>query len=1608
MFPAILIQHGVEFSGVMVRFGTDAFLQSTLLIALGLLAGWVLRTRGAAVQSAVYRITLAAALACPLVAPLLSAAGIPGLHVNLPMPVTMPRLSPTPIDPAPSARTTTIDADRPVARLQREMVPSSVMRPEVHVPSPASGPGVPQPNPADTGISEARPPLDWLPVVACLMAAGWLLGTCVLTVRLLLAWRLAVQLRRSASEADPQTASDCRTLAQRMGIRPPAVLRSPFATSAALVGLFRPAILLPEEESAAASNREILVHELAHLARGDLLWKLLGHVGTALFFFQPLMWHLVRRMIIAAEEVCDDYVLEFGCDRQSYARQLVEVAQHYQPGEAVGVGMISLRSWVGRRVVRILDSSRRLSLRAGRRLIALALAMSLVTTIMVGLFGIAWGQAGAAPANRQTQPAADGPKKAVDHPGDRFEFRGQVLDPDGKPLAGAAVYFIHSGHSDAPLPPPKVQATTGRDGRFRFTLEKASFDTWGILDDTGYNSGCNILARADGYGPVWQRAFAFDASGELARRIRKACPDDAEFVSKKRDPLLRLVKDDVPLVGRIVDTKGQPVAGVKVGVRVIERVENEDLTGWLNTAEKKDADVMALMTFVSRKYRQSISVVDNMLASNHLPAAMPTATSDADGRFRLTGIGRERLVWLSIEGARIEAACQVWVRTRPGPTLVLPFLRLFALEQYTYYGATFEHVARPALPIVGTVRDKDSGKPLAGVTIQPYKLSGNPGRDVGLYVRTTSDAAGHYRLPGVPIGRDNELLAVPTTDQPYLRSKRRADTTAGKDSLGLDFALKRGIWIRGRITDAQSGVPVPGCIVNYFVLRNNPYWKSAPGFEGDYQHFSRHADQDGRYAVVGLPGPGIVTVQVWGAGRTRYWRRAGQEDIPELRHAGEAFDRVAPGTLHTQHMHALAKVDPADGVESIEHDFRLDPGQTLTGAVLDAAGKPLAGAHYSGSTEVAREQSWDLLGSDTFTVNCYRADKPRTLLFVHLARKLAGSLSLKGVQPGRLSVRLQPWGAITGWVVDADGKPMSGITLLDASNTLPTSLLGKASQGVFPGHSYRVGGDGRFCIEGLAPGVKHSLMAVWDDGGNEHRHLGPLATDMVFGTRKLRASPLIPDATVASGQTKDLGDLHFGRVPEYKWLATPAKAKKAPAPAADAPGITAASGKKQQSRPEKEFVVWERPRGNCSISGKVVSATTGKPVARARMYLYYVRSPSAILIDAARDGTFEFKDIPEGPFSLQSLNTPGCQDAHYDPEGEPGSLRQFTLADGEHRSGIVLKVQEACRISGKILDENGKVPERVGRFTVLAWFQNDDAQKYEWKGWNIDGKDGSYQIDGLSGKPVYVMATNWRAAIEGNARPPIYYPGTFFRSDAKQITFDKSRSVEHVDIRLRREGGLILAGTVRDEAGKPVPEAFVVVHRRDMLDDFVTAYTDAQGRYQVQGLGDGDFLVHVDAVHRGLVRTRTPIDLDKTSRKTELNFTLARGATISGKLVDENGHDWQVARSDGRAMTNINNGSGGFTPTDADFRNKYRPKNSDGIARGSFALGEGDYDYGEMIFPTKSTFIIQGLMPGHATFQFSPQKVTKILHGGRDILESGIDTEPGKEIKNLAIVIGKQ
>ena len=82
----------------------------------------------------------------------------------------------------------------------------------------------------------------------------------------------------------------------------------------------------------------------------------------------------------------------------------------------------------------------------------------------------------------------------------------------------------------------------------------------------------------------------------------------------------------------------------------------------------------------------------------------------------------------------------------------------------TVYGPEFVHVARPTQIISGTVRDKVTGKPLAGVTV-------NSGVQQGWWenaVYATTDFQGRYRVVGLPKTAKRQVMFFPIEGTPYL------------------------------------------------------------------------------------------------------------------------------------------------------------------------------------------------------------------------------------------------------------------------------------------------------------------------------------------------------------------------------------------------------------------------------------------------------------------------------------------------------------------------------------------------------------------------------------------------------------------------------------------------------------------------------------------------------------------------------------------------------------------------------------------------------------------------------------------------------------------------
>ena len=78
----------LDLATLLVQWAATWFVQSAVLITIGLVVGRLMAARGSAAQSAVYRTTLVAVLICPLASWLLALAGVSGWSLSMPRPWT--------------------------------------------------------------------------------------------------------------------------------------------------------------------------------------------------------------------------------------------------------------------------------------------------------------------------------------------------------------------------------------------------------------------------------------------------------------------------------------------------------------------------------------------------------------------------------------------------------------------------------------------------------------------------------------------------------------------------------------------------------------------------------------------------------------------------------------------------------------------------------------------------------------------------------------------------------------------------------------------------------------------------------------------------------------------------------------------------------------------------------------------------------------------------------------------------------------------------------------------------------------------------------------------------------------------------------------------------------------------------------------------------------------------------------------------------------------------------------------------------------------------------------------------------------------------------------
>ena len=524
--------------------------------------------------------------------------------------------------------------------------------------------------------------------------------------------------------------------------------------------------------------------------------------------------------------------------------------------------------------------------------------------------------------------------------------------------------------------------------------------------------------------------------------------------------------------GRLVDVRGQSAAGLPVSVVQLAVHSDGQFTG-----------------------------VEFSGATATLPPWPAIVTTDEHGRFAVRGVGSGVGIGIQIRDPRF-ARQEIVIQPQP------------AGEQE---GKAF--VLTPAHPIDGRVTYADTGAPV------PHARMAVQG---GHYISDEADALGQFRLnPYADVVYRSmttgealfTLYAYAPEGQPYLGVEKELTWTKGSVRQTVDFALPRGVLVRGQVTDASSGKPVEGAGIKYEPLHRGEYDPKYGILTGEWSAVVSRSD--GAYSIPVPEGPGHLVVS-----------QASPEYI--LSEFGSQTLAGHAGGLR-KYAQALVRIDVKKGNDPVDAPIKLRPGVTLNGQVVDPDGKPVAdGAiitRFNVSAQAGRWGGYRIpVRNGRFVLSGLEAGRAYTLL-AHDAKHVWGAtieVSPRADGNDPLSIRLAPAGAVKFRLVDSADKPVSGYRAALQLVLTPgrfqcefdATIRGEdlaADAGPGLGYASYMGGPptdaaGSATFTRLIPGATYRLLTTENDN---------ISID----------SKVLKDFQVAPGQTLELYRLRIERNP---------------------------------------------------------------------------------------------------------------------------------------------------------------------------------------------------------------------------------------------------------------------------------------------------------------------------------------------------------------------------------------------------------------------------------------------------------------------------------------------
>lgn len=392
--------------------------------------------------------------------------------------------------------------------------------------------------------------------------------------------------------------------------------------------------------------------------------------------------------------------------------------------------------------------------------------------------------------------------------------------------------------------------------------------------------------------------------------------------------------------------------------------------------------------------------------------------------------------------------------------------------------------------------------------------------------------------------------------------------------------------------------------------------------------------------------------------------------------------------------------------------------------------------------------------------------------------------------------------------------------------------------------------------------------------------------------------------------------------------------------------------------------------GSYSLTGTVVNAATGQPIARALVRLFV--NPQQITMSGA-DGRFEFQNLPAMSTGLDAQK-PGFFTREQIEEGRPMGLVRI----GKD-SDVKVSLYPSGSITGRATSVDGDPLEGVqvlslGRYVVdgkAGWTQRGASLTDETGGYRIVNLQPGKYLVRTATRPVRVLSTYLRSFGENfdNVYRGVYFPDSPDESGATAITVEPGETAE-ANFSERTAKAFSISGSITgNRTGRP----FVALMDADGYQ--VTATMQFQGnRFKFRDVLPGDYSVSVSTPQNDNATMYGEAPVNVSNKDVDgVSVEVFRGSNIQVTFVYPPGQNRPLSPPGGIQLTPL---SGGL------------------LGPGSWLAGQGTDAQNE-------TF--EQVRPGHYRVEYRPNGswyVTDIRLGqtslqGNDLtVMAGVDPEP--------------